>query len=165
VEHAGDGPAWVLALEHSGLGQALRQSLWLYPLANVVHVLAMAVLVGSILAFDLRMLGLARSLPADRLARLLLPLAGTGLAAALLTGSLLFTADAGAVWANPVFPVKLTLIALGLVNIALVHAGPFRSLAGWGSGGLSPRPARIGAALSILIWFSVAGCGRLIAYF
>ena len=64
MEHGtGTGPAWALALEHSALGETLRQAMWLYPIANVLHVLAVVAMVGSILAFDLRLMGAAKSLP------------------------------------------------------------------------------------------------------
>jgi hypothetical protein len=163
--HGAGGPAWALALEDSALGEAVRQSLWIYPAANVLHVLAVAVMVGSIVAFDLRVLGAVRTIPVGSLARLLLPLAASGFAVALATGVPMFAADASAVWNNPVFPYKLGLIGLGIANIAVFHLGPLRSVDAWGAHGRSPGLAVGGAAVSILGWGAVAALGRLIAYF
>jgi hypothetical protein len=162
--HGAAGPALVLALERSGLGEAMRQSIWLYPAANVLHVLAMGVLLGSILAFDLRLLGLGRAIPARALARLALPLAAGGLAVALPTGFVLLAADASAVWGNPMFKAKLALLALGLANAAALHRGAMRRIAEWGDGA-APAGARIGAAVSLAAWAGAAASGRLIAYF
>ncbi|WP_207481696.1 hypothetical protein [Arenibaculum pallidiluteum] len=161
--HGGAAPAWLLALEQSGIGEAMRQSLWLYPAANILHVLAAGVVIGAILAFDLRLLGLGSRVPVAPLAGLLPPLAACGIAVALPTGFLMFTADARAVAENPVFPYKLGLIALGLVNVAILHAGALRGIAGWGAG--VPAAARVAAAVSLLAWTGTATAGRLIAYF
>src|SRR5918999_1661786 len=57
------------ALEGSGLGQAMRQWLWLYPSVEIVHIAGIALLFGSIAVLDLRLLGLSRSIPVRRLAR------------------------------------------------------------------------------------------------
>ena len=161
--HAAAGPDWLLALEQSALGETMRQSLWLYPAANVLHVLAAGVLIGAILAFDLRLLGLGGRVPMGPLASLLLPAAAAGVMLALPTGFLMFAADATAVAGNPVFPVKLSLIALGLVNVAVFHAGALRGIDGWQD--RAPGAARVAAALSLAAWFGTAAAGRLIAYF
>ena len=52
------------ALEASGLGQAMRQWLWLYPAVETVHIVGIALLFGSIAVLDLRLLGVGRSIPA-----------------------------------------------------------------------------------------------------
>jgi hypothetical protein len=162
MEHSG-GPAWALALEHSGLGQLLREAVWIYPAINVTHVLAVALLLGSIAVFDLRVLGFGEGIPAERLARLALPVAIGGLAGAAPTGFLLFITEATAYVRNPVFLTKLALIVAALVNVVLVHRGAFRSIKEWG---FDPPPAaRRAAALSLALWLAIAACGRLIAYF
>ncbi|WP_114377164.1 hypothetical protein [Elioraea thermophila] len=58
---AGVGPAWAVALEASALGRFAREDLLLYPAASVLHVLGVGLLVGAILAFDLRVLGFGRA--------------------------------------------------------------------------------------------------------
>ena len=57
------------AIEASALGQAMRQSLYLYPAVETVHIVGLALLFGSIAVLDLRQLGLARDVPVTRLAR------------------------------------------------------------------------------------------------
>src|ERR687898_801634 len=95
----------------------MRGSLWLYPAANVGHVLGAATLFGMILAADLRLLGLGRALPADAVLRFTLPWAWAGFALAAASGPLLFAADPLVVAANPFFRIKLALllVARGVV--------------------------------------------------
>ena len=164
MEHDGGGPAILLALEQSVLGATMRQSIFLYPAVEIVHIFGFILLVGSIIAFDLRLLGVMRELPADRLARLLVRLSMLGFAAVVPSGLRLFATEATAVWANPIFPVKLSLIAAGLVNVALFHTVIGRNIAGWGSSA-PPVPARLAGAASLAAWGGVIICGRLLAYF
>lgn len=163
MEHGG-GPAWALALERSEFGQLIRESLWIYPSANVLHVLAIGLLLGSIVVFDLRVLGKGKGLAPDRLARLVLPVSIGALAVAAPTGFILFTAEATAYLRNPVFLTKMGLIVLALVNIAVMHGGAMRKVMHWGPAA-PPPSARIAAGLSLALWLGVAASGRLIAYF
>lgn len=158
------GPGWLVALETSGLGEALRGSLWLYPLVEVLHILGLALLVGAIVAFDLRLMGLHARLPAEALSRLLLPVAVVGFLLAVPTGMLLFVSEATALARNPVFLVKMGLLVAALGNIGLFHRGAGRRILDWGGGGRPPPAARVAGAASLLLWVAVLAAGRLIAY-
>ena len=83
----------------------------------------------------------------------------------LATGSILFTAEASHVAMNPVFQIKLALIAAGLLNAALIGPLLRRTLDEVPPPVGFPLRLRAAAAMSLMIWLSVAGCGRLIAYF
>lgn len=152
-------PAWAVAVEHSALGLAMRGSDWLYPAVETLHILSFVALVGSIVLYDLRILGVRRAIPPVELGRLAIPVAGTALVTAVATGAALFSAEAATYVANPVFLVKMGLLAAAVLNVAWVHLAvrPF-----------SDRPigasARAAAALSLLLWPTVVVCGRLIAY-
>ncbi|MGE0715840.1 MAG: hypothetical protein AB7P02_10380 [Alphaproteobacteria bacterium] len=161
MEEAEGGIAWALALERSAAGQMIRESLWLYPLANVVHVLGVMLLVGAIVVFDLRLLGVLRGArPADA-AAIALPVARLGFVLAVPTGAVLFLAEANGVVSNPVFLVKFAAIGIGLVNLIVFHLGSFRSIALWSR---PPRAARRAALISLLAWLTAAICGRFAAY-
>src|SRR6185295_7126821 len=97
------------------------QWLWLYPIVEIVHVTGIALLVGSIAMLDLRVLGLSRTLPLDRLARHILPWSLTGFVIIVLSGSMMFSAHATEFWGNPAFAVKMTLIALAGLNALWFH--------------------------------------------
>ncbi|MEJ0019957.1 MAG: hypothetical protein WDN25_26085 [Acetobacteraceae bacterium] len=162
--HGADAPFWAHWLEASALGAWARQSTWGFAAANVLHLLGMAALLGSVLAFDLRVLGLRRALPVAETGRLLLPLARGGFVLAIGSGLVLFSADASHVYVNPAFQVKLLLIGLALLNVVAFHW--LAPLAGSAApGGAAPGiAARVSAGLSLLMWPAVIVCGRMIAY-
>jgi hypothetical protein len=157
--HGADAPGWVHWLEASGLGAWARQSSWGYAAANVLHLLGMAMLLGSVVAFDLRVLGACRGLPLAIIGRLLLPLARCGFVLAVTTGVVLFAADATHVFVNPAFQVKLGLIGLALVNVAVFHR-----ILPLGGDAQPGRLVRLSAAASLLLWPAVVVGGRMIAY-
>jgi hypothetical protein len=158
-------PAAFVALEGSGLGQTIRQSSWIYMTANVGHIVALVVFAGAVAVLDLRMIGAFAATAPGRVlsgARRGVMVAFTGL---VLTGAVLFTAEASHVIMNPVFLLKLGLIALGFINVALFEA--FTAPKVRDLPPLTPLPAaakRAGIA-SLTIWIAVAICGRSIAYF
>lgn len=160
-----EAPQFLIALEQSGLGAAIRQSTWVYPTANVGHILALTLFAGSVAAMDARLLGAFAAAPPSVIVRPARRMAAIGLLLMALTGSVLFTAEASHVAMNRVFQIKAGLIALGVLN-ALLAAKPLNAV-------LDKMPAfeplpprvRLAALASLLIWISVAACGRLIAYF
>jgi len=161
----GEAPAILVALEESGFGAAIRQSVWLFPVANVGHILALAVFAGAIAIMDVRLLG---GLAATAPVRLIMRARSVAIAAFVLlaaTGFLLFTAEASHLALNPVFQVKLALIAAGLANLAVFEFGVKRALVGLAPGTIMPTSAKTAGLLSLAIWIAVAACGRSIAYF
>ena len=153
------------AIEGSALGQAMRQWLWLYPSVEIVHIAGIAMLVGSIVVLDLRLLGLSRSLPVRRLAAHVLPWSAGSFLLIVPSGLAMFVAHAADLMGNPVFALKVCLILAAGMNAAAFHAGVFRSAAQWDVDVMPPLAARFAAALSLLLWLSVLACGRLLAYF
>lgn len=153
------------AIESSPLGLAMRQWLWLYPSVEIVHIVGIALLVGSIAILDLRLLGLSRSLSVRRLAAHILPWSIAGFALIVPSGLAMFVAHAGDLIANPVFAVKISLILVAGANAGVLHAGALRGAAQWDIDAMPPLAARAAAAVSLLLWVSVIACGRLLAYF
>lgn len=158
-------PAIFVALEASGIGAAIRQSRWLYMVANVGHIVALMAFAGAITVMDLRMAGAFAAIAPGYVLRIARAVAMIAFAALAVTGLLLFTAEASHVFVNRVFQIKLGLIGLGLINIALFetliapkvkHLPPLTPM---------PSGARVAAVSSIAIWVAVAICGRLIAYY
>jgi len=152
------------AIEASALGQAMRQWLWLYPSVEIVHITGIALLVGSIVILDLRLLGISRSLPLRRLAAHTLPWSAASFALIVPSGLAMFVAHANDLMGNPVFALKICLILLAGANAGIFHAGVFRGAAQWDVDVMPPLAARVAAAVSLLLWLSVIACGRLLAY-
>jgi hypothetical protein len=150
-------PAWAAALEHGAVGQALRDSMWLYPAVEVLHIVGFALLVGAIAAFDLRVARAGPRLELGSWQRAVLPVARAGFALAVPMGLLLFSAEAGAYLGNPAFLLKMGLISAAVLNVLLFHALARRRRAAVG-------PLRLLAGLSLGLWLAVLICGRMIAY-
>ncbi len=159
-----DTAGWLAALERSSLSAAMRDSLWLYPAVETVHLLGLATLVGCAAAFDLRLLGVSSRLPARATARHLLRCARGGFAVAAVSGILLFTSDPVAIAGNPAFRWKLGFIAVAGLNALRFHLGPFRTAEAWDLNLPAPPAARIAAAVSLTVWVAAVTAGRLIAY-
>lgn len=151
---------WLAA---SGLGQAMRSWLWLYPIVEIVHIIGFVVLVGAVAMFDLRILGFARQLPVPALGRHLLRWSAAGLILILPAGLMMFSAHPDEFASSTVFRLKLALIAAAGLNAAIFHMGVYRSAPIWGQDA-APASAKAQALLSLLLWIAVISCGRLLAY-
>ncbi|MBY3053077.1 MULTISPECIES: DUF6644 family protein [Rhizobium] len=141
---------------------ALRRSGTLYMFVNAAHILAIGLLVGAILPLDLKLAGFFRKVPVEIVAPFLSRAAAVGLVAAVVTGFCLFSVRAVEYAANPAFLAKLCLIALGLLNLSIVHLGR-----GWKtavSTGIVRPGLRFSAALSAAIWIAAVIAGRWIGF-
>jgi hypothetical protein len=155
---------WLEWLEKSSWAAGIRQSLWLYPALEIVHILGIILLVGAAFLFDLRLLGCSRNLPVTGLSRHLLPWSQRGLILIVPSGLLLFITNAQALGTDPVFWTKVSLILVAALNVFVFHRfvyGPFKR---WGAQGELPGAASLCAVISIVIWIAVVACGRLLAY-
>jgi hypothetical protein len=162
VEHQA-APSIFLTLQESALGHVMRSSPALYPAVEILHIIGFVVLVGSILALDVRMLGLGRAIAIQPMAQLLLPLSRAGFVLTICMGFLLFSADASHVVKNPAFQAKLLLIGAALVNVVIAHSGPWRHVESWHD--KAPGAAKATALVSLVLWLCAICAGRLIAYF
>jgi hypothetical protein len=145
------------AVQQSGYGALVRQSVFLYPLANVIHVLAVLVFFASVAMMDMRLLGVIKGMPVEAVIARLRPVAIAALVVVVLTGITLFVPEAVAIARNPAFQLKLAAIGLGLANV-LINT---RTLRRAGEGAALVRAT---AGVSLAVWLTVAACGRLIAY-
>jgi uncharacterized membrane-anchored protein len=159
----------LVALEASGLGQAMRQWLWLYPAVEIVHIVGIGLLFGSIVVFDLRLLGFSRNISVKRLASHVLPWSAGSFLLIVPSGLLMFIAHASEFIESEVFVIKMLLILAAGVNAGLFHTITFRTADVWDAEEMRKLPpppsARLAGGLSLLIWLSVIACGRLLAYF
>ena len=152
------------ALEATALSQALRASIWLYPLVNTGHVLGIALLFGAIATLDLRLLGCWKGVPAEHLVRCLVPVAVTGLLLAVATGSLLFATRPLDYVGDGLFGLKMGLLCAAVLNaLALRRSLQWRPGPGAHGAGL-PLAWRLAGGASMLLWLGVIAAGRLIGY-
>jgi len=137
---------------------------WIWPLCETLHFMGLALLMGVVGVFDLRMLGMAKELPLGPLQRLM-PWAVLGFTINLVTGFLFFTGDPFQYIHNIAFFFKLLFIALAGVNVILFYVtGLYRRVDGVGAGHDVPFPAKIAAAASLILWIGVMYWGRMLPF-
>ena len=143
------------ALYHSDLAEWLRHARWGYAFVNASHIFGIALLIGAIVPLNLRLLGCWRSMPIEALARILIPVAATGLLLAVVTGSLLFTSRAPDYAALGLFRLKMALLFAGIFHALWIRFGGLRH---------SHDQLRTIGLFSLLVWPAVLICGRLLAF-
>lgn len=157
-------PGFLIALETSEIGALIRQSAWIYPTANVAHVVAIVIFAGAIAVMDLRLMGALTGADPVRVVRGARRAAVLALIAVLVSGAVLFTAEASHVALNGVFQLKMALIAFGIVHALFIGNRAVSRLDDLGPAAAIPGFARLAGALSMLTWLGVVGLGRYIAY-
>ena len=151
-------------LEGSAIAVWTRESpsIWAYPTVLTLHTAGLGVLVGANAVIDFTLLGFAPRLPVLSLAPLYRFMWG-GFAINAVTGVMLFAGDATTKARQPVFYIKLTLIALALLVTAVIRRSVERAPA-LRAASSGPLPVRRLAALSLLLWAGAVTAGRLMAY-
>jgi hypothetical protein len=126
-----------------------------YPLILTLHTIGLGLLMGTSFALDLRLLGFGRESPVAPYERFF-PFLWLGFWVNALSGVILLMADATTKMINPVFYVKMILIALAVWNVSIVHRRMF--------GAELPPNAKTLAWTSIVLWIGATTAGRLMAY-
>ena len=134
----------------------LKTNAYAYPTLETMHLIAIALVFGTVVIVDLRLLGVIRVIDARLLAKTLLPWTIAGFTLALLTGLTMFVSRIGDFISNPAFIIKMGLLFTAGANAAVLHA----------RGALDESSAitKTQAALSIAMWIAIIFCGRWIAY-
>lgn len=152
-------------LQDSALGVGLRESIYMFPIVETTHVLSLGLSVGTILYFDLRLLGvMLRGTPVSRVFHQVRPWMGVGFANMFITGSLLFSAHAVDCYESTYFRIKVVLLLLAGVNVLSFHLTIDRRHAEWDTDPVPPWRARLAGGLSVMLWLGVIAAGRFTAY-
>ena len=135
---------------------ALKSHVWAYPALEVVHIVAIGLLLGNLVLLELRVFGMGAALPVKPLARLSLGLAATGFCLAAISGLLIFASQPEELLANRIFTLKMLILLVAACNAGLFHARDSLSK--------MDTMARVYMVISTVLWLSVVTCGRWIAY-
>jgi hypothetical protein len=153
-------------LEGSILGHAMRSSgVWTYALVNLAHILGVSALFGSVLALDLRLLGVWRQVPLVSVSGTTVPIARVGFAIALVSGVGLLATKATEYIGNPFLLIKFPAIAIALINVAVIERLP-----GWKARAVREptdperRQLAIAGVVSVVSWLTAVTAGRMIGY-
>ena len=152
-------------LEQTSVGSGVRESLWLFAALETVHLLGMAALVGTATVFDLRLLGwMMRRERVSTLAQRLLPWSWVSFAVQVVTGTLLFSAEATKVYDNPAFRLKMLLLLLAGAHALIFQWVVYRDVVTWDDSPVLPVGAKVAGSISILLWLGIVAAGRFIGF-
>ncbi len=152
-------------LEATAAGTSIRESLWLFPIIETIHIFGIILLVGATSILDLRLMGLTfRDEAVSKLAARFLPWAWAGFIIQVVTGVLLFSSEATKMYGNVAFEIKMLLILTAGLNAFVFHTIAYQSVGKWENDPVAPISARAAGLLSILLWFGIVAAGRWIAY-
>src|SRR5689334_15355129 len=145
-------------LVQSPWANAMNGPEWMFPVVESLHFIGFALSIGTIAIVDLRLLGLGmRRHTAAQLSQDLSRWTLAGLAMMLITGPLMFSADAVRYHVNPSFRFKMTCLTAALLLHFTLRRWAIRPDA-------PPAAARFAGALSLLLWTAVVAGGRMIAF-
>jgi hypothetical protein len=143
---------------------AFMNTAWGWPTTESVHFAALAVLLGTVGVFDLRMLGMAPGIPLSALHRLV-PFGVGAYVVSVATGSMFFVAAPDQYAFNPAFQLKLCCMIIAGLNVAAFYSAPVQRLATLGPADPVPAAIKVMAAISLGSWLGVIVFGRLITMF
>jgi hypothetical protein len=151
-------------LQDLSLPTQIRESVWLFPTIETVHVFALVLVVGSIMVVDLRLLGLSnKERPFSQVAAEMLPWTWVAFSVAALAGLLMFSSKALIYYADTPFRIKMVCLALAGINMALFHLLGARHLSAWDRA-QPPWPAKLAGGASLLLWTSIVTAGRWVGF-
>lgn len=151
-------------LEATSAGTLIRESTWGFPIVVALHLMGITLSVGTLVWFDLRLLGASMAgVQASLLYRRLMPWMFTGFAMMFITGFLLLAGFATAAYDNLYFRIKIAAMVLAAANALVYHRFTERRIAQWDAGA-PPIGARAAGLVSMCVWAVVIIAGRMMSY-
>lgn len=147
-------------VEGSSIAIWIQQSKWAFAVIETIHIMALAILLGSFLIVDLRLLGLGmRSQPVAEVAKLFAPASWVAFAFMVATGIPMFISEAVKLSTSTPFFYKLLFLSLAILFHLTVHKRATRD-------GTDERAlSKVAACLSLTCWLTIALAGRAIAFY
>ena len=150
-------------LEQSPLGVMARDSIWLFPLGEILHFFGLCLLVGAMLVIDLRLLGFARRIPIAATLQLV-PVAAIGFALNILSGILFLSAYPQNYYPSTAFRIKMAVILLGGLNALFFSRVEYPRISQLPPDAVMDMRTKTIAALSLAVWFAAIVLGRLLPF-
>jgi uncharacterized membrane protein len=153
-------------IDETYIGSSVRNSNWLFPVIESVHVMGIVLLVGASVLLDLRLLnrGYLRDQPISQVSRRLLPVMWAAFGVMLLTGTLMVTSESWQCYTSLAFRVKMALLLAVGANVLFFYFAAYRKMRQWEKDAVAPLSARTAAWVSMVLWICVVFAGRFIAY-
>jgi len=152
-------------LEETRIGVLVKEDPWLFPVLVSIHILGLTLSVGTLVWFDLRLLGFGiRNCSVSRLYRRLMPWMVGSFFVMVISGSMLFIGFATLAYPNLYFRIKVAGLFVAGVNALIYHLATEPHIAEWDEATVLPLRARMAGLVSIVSWTVVILCGRMISY-
>ncbi|MGP0076478.1 MAG: DUF6644 family protein [Bryobacteraceae bacterium] len=147
-------------IQRSPVGAFMQSSRVIFPIFESIHLIGLALFVGTLLLTDLGLLGVAmRRQPIHQVAAALAPWTWRGFALLMLTGPLMFTAQAAKWHDNPVFWIKMLLLIIATVFQLSVR----RTIVSEASL-LAPAKGKLIGAVSLVLWISTGLLSKMMEF-
>jgi len=154
--------AW---LELTPFSRLLQTVDWVIPAVQTAHILAIAAVMGSMLFFNLRLLGVnGNDVPVARVSTRFIPVIWASVLVLFATGIVMIAAEPGRSLLNPVFQLKMSLLLAALLLTLATERPLRRNPSYWSKTSARGRVARLCAGASISLWVAILCAGRWIAY-
>jgi hypothetical protein len=160
-----DIAGFLASLESSNLATGIRNSLYLFPLIESLHVLGLTVVFGTIVIVDLRLLGIASiRRPFMQITTDIMKWTWAAFVWTAATGMLMFMTNANVYYHNFFFRTKMALLALAGMNVVIFELTAGRTVHRWHKDAAAPPAGRTAAVLSLLLWITIIFMGRWIGF-
>jgi len=161
--------ALLKTLEALAVADYVRSATWAYPILETFHMFGLGLVFGGMFVFDVRLLGLHRSLSLVTLANHILPWVWLGFLINMISGILLFVSDAVTFGLNLAFQIKVVLLGVTGLSVLWFQRRVYPHLKDWDRNDddrnvAPPRSVRTLALVSIVMWMAIITAGRMIAY-
>ena len=158
-------PAIIQWMQNSDIGTGIRESIWLFPIVEATHVLALSFSVGVLIWFDLRLMGWGmKHQPISQVHKQMMPLAFIGFVVMFITGVLLFWSEAEKCYFSGFFRAKVVFLVLAALNAGFFELSTKKTIQDWDKYPIPPVKARMAGLVSIISWTAVIIAGRATAY-
>ncbi len=154
---------FVTWLQGTALSQAIVFNTWIWPACETLHFMGLALVMGTVGFFDLRLIGFFRQLPVSAV-RELMPFALAGFAVNVTTGMVFLIGHPEQYAHNVAWWWKVGSLALAGLNAALFEAAVGRRAVLVGAGEDTPPAAKVIGAISIVAWLGVLYFGRMLPF-
>lgn len=153
-------------IDNSYIGSNVRDSNWLFPVIESIHVVGIVFLVGASVLLDLRLLnrGYLREQPISKVSSRLLPVMWAAFGVMLFTGTLMVVSESWQCYTSIAFRLKMALLLAVGANVLFFYFVAYRKMRFWEKDAVAPLSARTAAWVSMILWVLIVFAGRGIAY-
>jgi len=153
------------AIEAWPFAEAIRTSIWWFPVVETIHVIAIVFVLGSIALVDLRLIGaVSRERPITHVSAEMLPWTWVSFAIAAISGTALFTAQAVRYVDTIYFDMKMIIMLVAGINMLYFEYVTKKTAVHWDRDARPPANVRFAGATSLILWLGVVTTGRFIGF-